>query len=98
MKKIFSVAFTYLNYKSKAIISVAQNEDQSYYHIQFIDKGINHLLFTQHIRYKGDDGYKYLDLYLHPSCRELLEVINSAIRKELRRTTPIIKRLFPIYY
>jgi hypothetical protein len=77
--KIFSVEFKYINKMHRAIVSVANGT----YHIQVLDRLITTVFCVEHLKFRGDDGYQYLDQYKDPLAKNLLDRIISAVENEL---------------
>ena len=97
MGKIFTIEFQYVNYKHNALVSVSDSDNHPFYHIQLIDERLQKVFSTEHIRYKGEEGYRHLDFYKHPFTREMLKRMAGAIDRTLSRQYAIIKWLFPSF-
>lgn len=96
MGKIFTIEFKSLNNRHNALVSVYG--ENPCIHVQFIDSYLKNIFSTEHIRYKGNSGFKKLPQYQHPSTKEIIEKIAVAIEKELYKNYATIKRLFPSLY
>jgi hypothetical protein len=97
MGKIFSVEIEYALYKHKALVSVSDLNQEPVYHVQLIDDFLQEIFQTEHIRYKGADGYLYCDLYDDDLAIVIFERIERAIQQKLVGGTALIRRLFLNY-
>ncbi|HEY0579652.1 MAG TPA: hypothetical protein VGC75_02995 [Candidatus Nitrosocosmicus sp.] len=93
MGRIFQLNFSFLNRKHRALISVGNNLKEPYVHVQLIDSLFKKLFSTEHIRYRGMHGYKYLEIYQDPFLKRLLEVIAVEVEKEVNGNYAKVKSL-----
>ena len=77
MSRIFQLDFLFLNKKHKALISIGSDVREPYIHVQIIDSLFKLLFPTEHIRYRGIDGYKKLELYKDPFIKKLIDAIGG---------------------
>jgi hypothetical protein len=95
MGKIFTIEFQYINMRHSALVSVCNNGNNPLYHIQLIDERLQKAFSTEHIRYRGEEGYRQLDFYKYPFTRAMLKRMAAAIDHTLSGQYAIIKWLFP---
>jgi hypothetical protein len=95
MSKIFCVEVesSFLD-RHKALVSVYTLQQEPIFHIQFIDDFLQEIFGTEHIRYKGADGYRYCDVYNDDQAVLLIERLAKAIEQKLYGRTALIRRLF----
>ena len=94
MSQIFSVEIEYSVDKHKALVSVCSLNQEPVYHVQLMDNFLKEIFQTEHIRYKGNDGYQYCDLYEDDLAEIMIERIANAIQQKLYGNAAIIRRLF----
>jgi len=94
MSKIFTVEIEYAVYKHKALVSVCSLNQEPVFHVQFIDSFLREIFGTEHIRYKGVDGYQECDLYNDDLAEVIIDRIAKAIEQKLNGKTALIRRLF----
>jgi hypothetical protein len=94
MGKIFSVEIEYAVYKHTALVSVWDVNEESLFHIQFLDTFLQELFQTEHIRYKGIKGYQSCDVYEDDLGGIIIERIANAIEQKLYGGTALIRKLF----
>ena len=97
MGKIFTIEFQCVNKMHKALVSVCNRSSKPLYHIQLIDERLQEVFATEHIRYRGEEGYRHLDFYKYPFTREMLKRMAAAIERNLSSQYAIIKWLFPAF-
>ena len=97
MSKIFTVEIEHSIYKHKALVSVSSLQQEPIFHIQFIDGFLQELFGTEHIRYKGTNGYQYYNIYDDELAGVMIERIAKAIEQKLYGKTALIRRLFSIH-
>ena len=95
--RIFNLEFLFLNQKHKALISVNSDYQEPYIHIQLIDSFCKKFFSTEHIRYKGLNGYKNLEGYKDPLFRKLIDSIANEVVKELNGNYNKVKSLFDYF-
>ena len=95
MARIFTIEFQYAAGRHSVLVSVYNSETRPHYHIQLIDKYLQKAFSTEHIRYRGEEGYRNLHFYKYPFTREVLKRMASAIDRTLNSQYAIIKWLFP---
>jgi hypothetical protein len=93
MAKIFLLQFQFLNQHHTALVSAGKNAGQPYIHIQFIDHLTIYLLSTEHIRYKGFNGYRRLNLFNDPAINKLIERLALQIERNLTGGWCIVRKL-----
>jgi hypothetical protein len=93
MGRIFQLNFSFLNRKHRALISIGNSLKEPYVHVQLIDSLFQKLFSTEHIRYKGVHGYKYLELYQDPFLRKLIEAIAVEVENEINGNYAKVKSL-----
>ena len=98
MGKIFSIEIEYALYKHKALVSVCDLSNQPVFHVQFTDDFLKEIFQTEHLRYRGADGYQYCDLYDNDLAGVIIDRIASAIEQKLYGGTALIRKLFSIHY
>ena len=96
MGKIFNLEFQFLNRKHNALVSVNSDKADPYIHIQLIDSLFKNF-FSEHIRYKGFNGYKKLEQYKDPVARKLIDRIGAEVEKELACNYAVVKNLFSYF-
>jgi hypothetical protein len=94
MSQIFSVEIEYSAYKHTALVSVCALNEEPVYHVQLMDNFLKEIFQTEHIRYQGNDGYQYCDMYDDELAEIMIERIANAIQKKLYGDAAIIRRLF----
>jgi hypothetical protein len=94
MGEIFKVEIEYAVYKHTALVSVCGLHQEAIFHVQFLDNFLKETFHTEHIRYKGTDGYQYCDLYEDDLAALIIDRIANAIEQKLYGRTAIIRRLF----
>jgi hypothetical protein len=94
MSRIFSVEVEYSMYKHKALVSVSCVQQEPQYHIQLIDGFLKEIFGTEHIRYRGAEGYQYCDVYNDDLAATMIERLAEAIEQKLYGKTALIRRLF----
>ena len=94
MSQIFSVEIEYSAYKHTALVSVCALNQEPVYHVQLMDNFLKEIFQTEHIRYQGNDGYQYCDLYEDELAEIMIERIANAIQQKLYGNAAIIRRLF----
>ena len=94
MSRIFSVEIEYAVYKHKALVSVCGLNQEPVFHIQFIDDFLKQIFGTEHIRYRGIDGYQYCDVYDDDLAGIIIDRIAKAIEQKLTGRTALIRKLF----
>jgi hypothetical protein len=95
MSQIFTVEIEYSIYKHRALVSVSSLQREPIFHVQFIDGFLRDLFGTEHIRYKGTNGYQY-HLYNDELADEMIGRIGKAIEQKLYGKTALIRRLFSV--
>jgi hypothetical protein len=95
MSKIFSVEVesSFLD-KHKALVSVYTLQQEPIFHIQFMDDFLREIFGTEHIRYKGADGYQHCNVDNDDLAVLLIERLARAIEQKLYGRTALIRRLF----
>ena len=93
MSRIFQLDFLFLNKKHKALISIGSDVREPYIHVQIIDSLFKLLFPTEHIRYRGIDGYKKLELYKDPFIKKLIDAIGVEVAKEMNGNYAKVKNL-----
>ena len=95
MGKIFTIEIEYALYTHKALVSVSCLQQEPVYHVQFIDNFLKEIFQTEHLRYRGSDGYQFCDEYNDDDLSGvIIDRIVRAIEQKLSGGTAIIKRLF----
>jgi hypothetical protein len=94
MSKIFRVEIEYSVYKHTALVSVSSLNNEPLFHVQFLDNFLKEIFRTEHIRYKGTDGYQECDLYEDDLAGIIIDRIANAIEQKLYGRTAVIRRLF----
>jgi hypothetical protein len=94
MSQIFSVEIEYSFYRHTALVSVCALNQEPVYHVQLMDDFLKEIFRTEHIRYRGNDGYQYCDLYEDDLAGIMIERIANAIQQKLNGNAAIIRRLF----
>lgn len=94
MSKIFNLEFSFLNQRHSALISVNSNQLEPYVHVQLINSIFKQIIPTGHIRYRGYEGYKKLDIYHDPFIRKIVDVIANEINSKLNYQYSNVKNLF----
>lgn len=67
---------------------------EPFFHVQLLDKFLKEIFQTEHIRYKGTDGYHECDFYEYDLASVLLERIANAIERKLDERPAIIRKFF----
>jgi|SRR6476646_7057419 hypothetical protein len=93
MGRIFKLDFSFLNRKHRALISVGNHPTEPYVHVQLIDSLFQNLFNTEHIRYKGLEGYKRLEIYKDPFLKKLIDTIANEVEKEIAGNYAKVKSL-----
>ena len=94
MGKIFSVEIEYAFYSYKALVSVFRRNHEPVFHVQFIDNFLKEIFQTEHIRYKGVNGYQHCDVYNDDLAEVMISRIAKAIDLKLYGRTGLIRKLF----
>ena len=94
MLKIFSVEVQYAVYKHKALVSVSSLQQEPIFHVQLIDDFLQEIFGTEHIRYRGTDGYQHCAVYNDDLAALLIDRLAKAIEQKLYGKTALIRRLF----
>ena len=94
MGEIFKIEIEYAVYKHTALVSVCGLNQEPIFHVQFLDNFLKEIFQTEHIRYKGADGYQHCGLYEDDLTVIIIDRIANAIDQKLYGRTAIIRRLF----
>jgi len=94
MSQIFKVEIEYAVYKHTALVSVCDLNHEPLFHVQFLDNFLKETFHTEHIRYKGNEGYQECELYEDDLAAFIIERIAEAIEQKLYGRTAIIRKLF----
>jgi hypothetical protein len=83
MAHIFTIQFSYLNADQYALVNVSSQGKESSFHIQFHDCALDPIILSNHLRYSGLDGYKYIDVYKNEDAKHLLDCIGQEVAKHV---------------
>ena len=94
MGRIFSIEITYDINRHRALVSMFDfNDGQPFFHIQLIDSFLKAIFQVEHIRYRGNDGYQYCDLYNDDLSAVVINRIAQAIEQKLSGLPALIRSL-----
>ncbi len=94
MSQIFKIEIEYAVYKHTALVSVCGLNNEPSFHVQFLDNFLKETFQTEHIRYKGTDGYQEWDFVGDDLAAVIIERIAEAIEQKLYGRTAVIRKLF----
>jgi hypothetical protein len=97
MSRIFQLSFSFLNRNHRALISISGNKTEPFIHVQLIDSLFKMLFPCEHIRYKGFEGYKNLEIYKDPFIRKLIDAIACEIEKEFNESYAKVKSILSYF-
>ena len=93
MNRIFQLNFLFLDRKHRAVISIGGDKKEPFIHVQLIDSLFKMIFPCEHIRYKGLEGYKKLELYKDPFIKKLIDAIASEIEREFNGSYAKVKNI-----
>ena len=94
MGRIFSIEIAFGQYEHQVLVSVFDFQDgRPFFHLQLIDAFLKEIFQVEHIRYKGNDGYQYCELFNNELSAEVISRIAQAIDRKLSGRTALIRSL-----